>query len=427
MLDRRRAGAALDRPGAGLRHQRPPLRLLHRPRGAGPEIHVAEMRAIGQAPRELVRNMLNDPPPEPTQPLRRAARNSGPKGSSSSGPATAAAATTKSTTPRTGKPAREDPPHRPVLRAVLAFTVPPSNPYANSSTRTNGGLDSYGLRNPYPLLLRPPERRPGDRRRRPGRARGDRLAPPRPASGSAPTTAGTAARASSGPATDRAARSRRRPSSTRSSTTPIHHRAPQRDHRRLRRPRSEPAANLSGRYLYGDLCVGEIRSLVLSAPSPATAPRASTSEPQQLRRRLLRPPLRRLRRRAGLPPRRSRRGILHATGTTAGTESLLPRPPRPAPQGHAQQTRLDHRLGLTLRRSPRTAGQPLAGPATDRHAAPRSGLLGTVQAADQASGSLPGDGEVRRHLRRSGLAAPEDPHPASAPLAAAVVVSRPSR
>ena len=61
----------------------------------------------------------------------------------------------------------------------LPYTVPTGNPFAGEACRN--AIWSLRPAQPLPLLLRPPRRRPGDRRRRPGHPRGGRLRAAAPA------------------------------------------------------------------------------------------------------------------------------------------------------------------------------------------------------------------------------------------------------
>ena len=178
-----------------------------------------------------------------------------------------------------------------------------------------------------------------------------------------------------------------------------------------------------GRYIYGDYCARDVRSFSPAAPAATDGYEGVAS--LNSFGEYLRPPLRRFRVRPGhrlvggesycwRHSRRPQQSFL-------GLRALRRKVKR---NKRAFITRL--RLALRCRR-----GQPVSlrgRPTADRHPTAPTGLLGTVQAADQASGPLSGEPRgVRRHLCRSGLAAPEGPHPAPAPLAAAVVSSFPTK
>ena len=110
-------------------------------------------------------------------------------------------------------------------------------------------------------------RRPDDRRRRPGRVGGDR---PRDARRRRGANFGWDNSRATTTSTATSTRAARLPAAGRSSTP---RRRRLRGDRRLRRPRPQLPA-LAGRYLYADFCGGEIRSL-----RPATPPGASRPTP----------------------------------------------------------------------------------------------------------------------------------------------------
>jgi hypothetical protein len=124
--------------------------------------------------------------------------------------------------------ARQDPADRPGVRAGGRVPDPASNPF---SEPRGGARRDLRLRpaQPVAVLVRPPDRRPVDRRRRPGPGRGDRLRPPRPRR-RARTTAGARGRAAGGTSTS--------PPRARCSRSSAPHSAGLLlDHRRLRRAR----------------------------------------------------------------------------------------------------------------------------------------------------------------------------------------------
>ena len=108
------------------------------------------------------------------------------------------------------RPARLAAAHRPRRRArgqepARPTPIPDGNPFARRRRRARG----VGLRaaQPVAVQLRPRHRRPVDRRRRPGRGRGDRLPagrPAAPARGAAPTSAGRRSRATAASTADSA-------------------------------------------------------------------------------------------------------------------------------------------------------------------------------------------------------------------------------
>ena len=187
--DRRRARPALDGLRARLRAVRPLLRLLHRPgRRRSTSTSTAPIRPRPGRPRIAAARAL-DPAPR-DQPQRRAARSSAPTACSTSASATAAA---RATTRRgngqdlgvlLGKILRIDP---------RAGGRPAVHGPRRQPVRRRAGRAARDLRlrpaQPVALLLRPLDRRPGDRRRRPGHGRGGRLRRPR-ARPRAPTSAG---------------------------------------------------------------------------------------------------------------------------------------------------------------------------------------------------------------------------------------------
>ena len=248
----RRARPALDRAGARLRRQRPPLRRLHR------------RRRRPAAPKATSTSTRFRPTRAATRAIRAADHHHRPH-SSRAEPQRRPAPVRARRPPlhldrrrrRRRRPAKTPRTSNTLLGKILRIDPAPgrrcrptrSRP-AIPSPAAPGRRRDLGLRpaQPLALLLRPPERRHGDRRRRPGRARGGRLrAEPRPGlrrrrganygwncregfiavPGRRPECAAPPPAASP----------------TRSSTTrtPTRRRRPRLlDHRRLRRPRPEP-------------------------------------------------------------------------------------------------------------------------------------------------------------------------------------------
>ena len=179
------------------------------------------------------------------------------------------------------------------------YTIPAGEPVRRAGRQAAGDL---GLRaaQPVALLLRPLDRRPDHRRRRPGPAGGDRLRC-RPAPGPAPTTAGASGRGIA--ATSRAPRPH--------AVFPV-----------LIAPhssgycaiiggyvvRDRSLHGLYGRYLFGDNCHQQIESVRIAHGRATRPPRHGPERERNvlLRRRRPRAHLHRLAGRAGVPPRRGR-------------------------------------------------------------------------------------------------------------------------
>ena len=313
--------------------------------------------------------------PTPDQQTTTAASSSsGPTANSISRPATGAAATTNSTTPRTRQPAREDPPDRPRLGRC-----PPH-------------VWSYGLRNPYPLLLRQRHGRHGDRRRRPGqpaRRSTSRPVPPPSVVGGDGANYGWNCREGfiAGPGDDPAARpcpprtSSNPSSTTRIPPTPISAARTAARYRRLRRPRPRPRRPRRQLRLRRPL-LGRVRSLQL----PASARRASgdcslgltVDKSGLLRRRRGPTALRGRRRWRGLPPRPAPRPpcpVPTPTALAAADEQACSSPPDrdqgPAAAGRTRQGGAADRLRLPLRRPQRGPGRAPAQRPAQRHPLPQ--------------------------------------------------------
>ena len=73
-----------------------------------------------------------------------------------------------------GIAARQDPAHRPQGRAATPYTIPSDNPFVGQAGARGGDLRLRPAQ-PVAVLVRPRDRRPVDRRRRPGRVGGDQL------------------------------------------------------------------------------------------------------------------------------------------------------------------------------------------------------------------------------------------------------------
>ena len=148
------------------------------------------------------------------------------------------------------------------------YTIPPDNPFRESCRRAPGDLRVRAAES-VPVLLRPPYRKPHDRRRGPGRDRGDRLHP-RPL-GRPPAARGLQLRLG-------------------------HLRGPQPLRERQRAGRDLPVLQhthssgfcsitggyvirdrslgrgWTGRYVYGDYCDGTLRLATLRRPNARTKP-----------------------------------------------------------------------------------------------------------------------------------------------------------
>ena len=173
-------------------------------------------------------------------------------------------------------PARQDAADRPAppeRRRALR------SPRRQPVRRRGAGADeiwSYRPAQPLPLLLRPPDRRAPDRRRRPEPARGGRLRAPAECRAAATTSAGAAARASSPSRPPTLSAPAPPASPTRSTTTRIRLGCSVTGGYVARDP---SLGDLVGRYVYADYCAGRdpLARPRPAAPRPATAPRGSTS------------------------------------------------------------------------------------------------------------------------------------------------------
>ena len=168
--------------------------------------------------------------------------------------------------------------------------------------------------------------------------------------------------------------------------------------------------SLYGRYLYGDH-LRRGNPLLRTPADPAATDRSegiASAEPRLLRRRLLRPPLRRLRKR---PVYRIVGGPSSCplTSTPPPALTLLHRHPRRQPSGQAPPPRPDQRLGRPLRGPPRRPGHPLTRTPATRHPPPRPRLLGPLPAADRPPLQFPRHRQSRHDLRRRDLTQADDP------------------
>ena len=139
--------------------------------------------------------------------------------------------------------ARQDPADRPATGA------------AAPATRSGRRVWASRPAQPVAVLVRPRDRRPADRRRRPGHAGGDRLGARAPAAARAPTTAGRAARA----ATTRRLHVRAATGRAFARTSADGYRAIIGGYV----VRDPGLPTLAGRYLFGDAANGSLRSIAL--------------------------------------------------------------------------------------------------------------------------------------------------------------------
>ncbi len=243
-------------------------------------------------PRIAPAGHLDPAPRAQRQPQRRPARSSARTAACTPAPATAAAPTT----------AVDDAEHpASLLGKILRFDPRGGRRRPHGARRQPVRQRGLGVRpaQPVALLLRPRHRRPHDRRRRPGRiARRSTSRPPPPAAGAASTTAGAASRARSPrrPTPTRTLRRRplcaTRPTAppappARSSTSPTRATASARS-RAATWSATRACRRSNGRYLYGDFCVGQLRSLVarrIPATDARAGPRRSPARPRSARTR----------------------------------------------------------------------------------------------------------------------------------------------
>ena len=174
---RQRAGPAVDRLRARLRVERAVLRLLHRRqrRHAGrrvPARAAADVADAGLRPRRCSRRTS----PSPT--TTAGCCCSAPTSCSTSASATVAAGATSTARAATrSRSARCSARSCASTRAPTArrpYSVPSDNPFVRPRGRARRDLQLRPAQ-PVAVLVRPHDRRPDDRRRRPGRGRGDRL------------------------------------------------------------------------------------------------------------------------------------------------------------------------------------------------------------------------------------------------------------
>ena len=285
----RRAGAPRPRLPPGLPHERSLLRLLHGRRPA-PSSSPSTAARAGSANRASTteRRLHADRPPGLREPQRRPARLR----------AGRVPLHRHRRRRRERRPGRERPERAPPCSArscgsprtsraaTPAYRIPSTNPWARSTTYPPGDL---GLRPPQPLALqlRPHDRRPLDRRRRPEPLRGGRPGTPVERQAVRGANFGwdqyEADSCFEGPLHVRRARRSRSPSTR---TGPTAARSPAatstaaRGHRRSR-----------GRYLFGDYCSGRIWPADAAggaarqpAHPPATTPRSPSAPSARTRR-----------------------------------------------------------------------------------------------------------------------------------------------
>ena len=260
---RRRARPAHGRVPPAVRAERPLLRLLHRPQRQHGHRPLPRLGRDPEPADPASARILLDHPRSRSPTTTAASSSSAPTAISTSAWATAAPAATPTATPSKRRHApRQDPAASTSTRTLDTppyYAIPARQPLPRR--RRAAGRD-LGLRpaQPLALLLRPPDRRPLDRRRRPGRARGDRLPARRVERGAARTTAG---------------RSWRGPSAT--PATPARPRRPACDSAAFTPPVLEydhgAECSVTGGYVYrGD---GAARSSTAPTSSATSAPAAS--------------------------------------------------------------------------------------------------------------------------------------------------------
>ena len=248
--ERRRAGAALGRLRSRVRDEPPLLRRLHRHERR----HARRAVPLERHARRSRRRRSSCSSSRTSRRTTTAAScSSGPTAGSTGGTATAAAAAIPSTTGRTSA--------RPFAKIMRLNVNAPTAALAARRLRAA---------QPVALLVRPRERRPLHRRRRPGRVGGDRLPEARhPADRQLRLEPLRGARTSTTP---------RRRCSTRGRYVAAGRRVPALGRLlglgRLRLPRQGvPAA--AGRYFYGDYCSGTVWSLrIVDGKATSAAPRA---------------------------------------------------------------------------------------------------------------------------------------------------------
>ena len=199
--DRRGERPALDGLPSRLRAQPALLRLLRRQRRRPVRGRLPGIAARTPTAPSRDRGGGSSASPTRASTTRAASSSSGATASSTSASGTAAAEAIPTRTPRTpggcsASCCRVEPRAR-----GGGYDIPRDNPFVGRRGRAPRGLRVRAAQ-PLPLLIRPPHRRPLDRRRRAGRGGGDRL-PARVAAGrgaraAASTSAGTCSRAGGG-------------------------------------------------------------------------------------------------------------------------------------------------------------------------------------------------------------------------------------
>ena len=166
--------------------------------------------------------------------------------------------------PEPGRPARQAPAHRRRhAHRRPPYGIPKDNPFAGKAGLAAGDLGARPAQS-VAVLVRPRDRRPLDRRRRPERLGGGR--PPQARRSAASTSAGTATRAGT-----TSPRTRRSPAGRCAGRSPSTAIPPAAHHRRLRLPRAK-IAGLSGRYGYADDCSGKMWTLAALGRRPQMLP-----------------------------------------------------------------------------------------------------------------------------------------------------------
>jgi Glucose / Sorbosone dehydrogenase len=183
--------------------------------------------------------------------------------------------------------------------------------------------------------------------------------------------------------------------------------------------------DLYGRYVYGDLCQGEIRSFCPA--SPAATDRSESAHVNNLNSfgedssgRLYAvsgngPVYRLVGQEGALCPTVAPIAAPAAEGAVV----VLHRHPHRQPQGQAAPPWPDHGLGDALQRAPWRPGDALARAPEHGDALPGPSLLGALPAADRPPLQLPGDGAGKRRIPAGDLAQADDQAgPPPSPLAA---------
>ena len=199
LYDGNERGLLLDGVRAGLRDERPLLRLLHAAARTGRSRSTSSSatRTTRTSPIRARAGRCSRFRTRARRTTTAASSSSAPTGCSTSVPATAGAGATVPTRREPPGPAREDPAHRPAAESGQEpYTVPANNPFVGQCAGALPEIWSYGAPEPVALLVRPRHGRPQHSATSVRtRTRRSTTGPSTSGGGEASTSAGAAARA----------------------------------------------------------------------------------------------------------------------------------------------------------------------------------------------------------------------------------------